>query len=329
MKSKKELGQYFTKVSPFDHELFYEWYEKVKDVDTLLEPFAGSNNIIRMIEELGISREWDSYDIEPPEDNSVLSVNVVQRDTLNEFPMGYKVAITNPPYLARNSARRRGLSYPDSKYDDLYKVSLSVMLNNLEYVAAIIPESFITQCEFKDRLFGVVSLNTKMFDDTETPVCLALFTPNSNEDYKIYIGDELIGSYIGLKEEQDLFSISEGSEYIKWKFNDPYGQIGINAVDNTKGQSIEFIRGEDVSGEVKVSSRAITRVSGVNFDEYELVKFLDICNNILLEYRDKTQDVFMTSFKGLRDDDKYRRRLSFSEARVLLNKGYEVWLLRN
>lgn len=38
------------------------------------------------------------------------------------------------------------------------------------------------------------------------------------------------------------------------------------------------------------------------------------CNETLAEWRDATNDVFLTAFKGTRDDGRYRRRLSFAIA---------------
>ena len=133
--------------------------------------------------------KWACFDISPAEENSVPEIDVIKRDTIADFPKDYKIAITNPPYLAKNSATRRGLVYSGEPYDDLYKKSLEVMLNNCDYVAAIIPESFITSKLFHNRLHIVISLACKMFDDTDCPVCLALFNPaneTSNDDFVIY-----------------------------------------------------------------------------------------------------------------------------------------------
>ena len=68
----------------------------------------------------------------------------MQCDTILNYPVGYDVAITNPPYLAKNSATRRKLKYSYPEYEDLYQKCLEVMLEKTQFVAAIIPESFIT-----------------------------------------------------------------------------------------------------------------------------------------------------------------------------------------
>jgi len=97
----------------------------------------------------------------------------------------------------------------------------------------------------------------------------------------------------------------------------------VRVVDNQKEASIIFCEGEKIP-EVKSTSRANTRISGVVFkDEEERQAFIKHANAILSEYREKTHDVFMTSFKGLRQDGKYRRRLDFKAARAILTKAYE------
>ena len=167
MTNKREYGQYFTMTNPFDIDVFYDWMELFIDDNTkLLEPFAGSCNICDMIKDIGYNNNWVCYDIDPVSNN----YNVKQRDTIANFPEGFTAAITNPPYLYKSSAKRRGLAFTNDKYDDLYKVSLDVMLNNLDYVAAIIPESFMNSGLFHNRLYAVISLTCRMFSDTECPL---------------------------------------------------------------------------------------------------------------------------------------------------------------
>ena len=172
--TKKENGQYFTINNPFKLEIFKSWFKYVYKNDIILEPFAGANNIVRLVNEIFPKTKFISFDIDTTFKNVYPKVKIKKRDTLKNFPDGYNIIITNPPYLAKNSATRNNLFYPDIKYDDLYKYTLEIMLKNVDNVAAIIPESFITSGLFIDRLYAVTSLTTKMFNDTECPVCLAL-----------------------------------------------------------------------------------------------------------------------------------------------------------
>ena len=264
-----------------------------------------------------IDNAWKCFDIEPG-NNTFPKYKIEQRDTIKDYPQGYKIAITNPPYLSKNSATRRGLIYPNTKYDDVYKLCLEVMLKNTPYVAAIIPETFIVAGIFHNRIHSIISLTCRMFDDTDCPVCLALFVPENErpESFDIYRMNDYLGTYSELK-KGDI----AGDLWIKWKFNDPNGEIGIWCIDKTKTASIYFGYGEKIpSSKIKNTSRSLTRVSGlpagIDFDT-----FLDDCNKILEEYREQTKDVFMASFKGLRIDGLYRRRLDFATAGKIMNKA--------
>lgn len=324
---KKMKGQFFTITNPFNHDLFFSWVKNIKGFKSkvILEPFAGCNNIVDLVEEIGFINKWECFDID--EECSLLTEEhdypVKTRDTLNSFPIGHDVIITNPPYLAKNSATRSGIEFPLSQYDDLYKISLNLMLNNSKYVAAIIPESFITQGLFHNRLFGIVSLTMKMFEDTACPVCLALFVPEKEkdicDDFLIYSGDRLIGNYAEMRE-----FLQKPKQSINIKFNNPNGNIGLIAIDNTNGPSIRFVNGEDIdSDKIKSTSRSITRISIENINEFNLNEFIDIANNILFNEREITSDLFFTAFKGLRKDGKYRRRLDYKNAKRILTIAYE------
>lgn len=318
--NKRQYGKFYTFVNPFDNVVFRDWFKGILSFEeiTILEPFAGANNIVAMLHEIGYKNRWDCFDIEPPLHSDFEEYSVVQRDTLKGFPQGYTVAITNPPYLARNSATRRGLEFPNTKHNDLYKYCLEVMLDNLDYVACIIPESFITQDLFHNRLYAVISLTCKMFKDTDCPVCLALFNPTGTDDFLVYQQEEFLGTYSQLKEY-----LVESNTNVDWKFNDRTGTVGIKCVDNTKEASIEFVLGETIDpNEIKNTSRAITRVAGLP-SSIDLELFIEKCNEKLFTYRTQTKDVFLTPFKGLRRDNTYRRRLDFKTARSILNAVIE------
>ncbi|NDV78755.1 DUF5053 domain-containing protein [Dysgonomonas sp. 511] len=318
----KQKAKYYTKSNPFNHKLFIEWLNMIPNYKNsrFLEPFAGSNNIIKLVKDVDNDiSNWVCFDIAPPVENNVLQYSVTKRDTIRNFPSGFNICITNPPYLAKNSATRRKLKYPDTHYDDVYKLCLDIMLSDCDYVVAILPESFITSNLFHNRLLGLISLNYNVFDDTNCPVCLALFIPQKLDDnFHIYIGNEYIGTYNQLKN----YNLTEyTNNTINWKFNVPDGSIGVKCVDSQHGADIRFIRGDKInSDDIKISSRTLTRISGLPYN-IELKSFIDVCNNVLSEYRMQTNDIFLTSFKGLRKDGKYRRRIDFKTIRCILNKA--------
>jgi hypothetical protein len=323
MSNKIINGQFFTTTNPFTLVPFLSWLSNIPEVikkeTTILEPFAGANNIPAMFADLNlVSTKWDCYDIEPPKTNNYPSSNVIQRNTIKNFPRGYKLSVTNPPYLGKTSAATKKLPFPDTKYDDLYKVCLECLLDNVDYVAAIIPETFIISGEFTDRLDTVISLTCKMFDDTKCPVCLALFNPTISDTFKIYRMNDFLGTQ---DELQGYIPKPFLNHY--WKINDPQGIIGIKCVDSNDGPSVRFCRGEEIdSSKIKISSRSETRVSGL-YDDINLDLFISTCNRILSEYRIKTEDAFMAPFKNLRKDMKYRRRLDFATAKLIMSKAVE------
>ena len=57
--------------------------------------------------------------------------------------------------------------------------------------------------------------------------------------------------------------------------------------------------------------------------EVNLNDFIDECNRKIMQYRNATSDVFLTSFKGLRKDGRYRRRLDFNTAKNIMSSVLE------
>lgn len=332
--NKKKNGQFFTITNPFRNELFFKWTKKIPDFDakTIIEPFCGAGNILAMVDEIGKKNSWSCFDIDPPEDSIIPKHLVEKRDVLAAFPTGYDVAITNPPYLAKNSATRDGLEFPDCSFDDLYKFSLDRMLSNVDFVAAIVPESFITCGLFRDRLFGVISLICKMFADTDCPVCLALFIPVNMKhdkalfdldptDYYIYRDNAFLGTFRDA--EKGRLKIKMDG----WKFNNPNGRIGMHGIDSQNGELIRFVPGKEIhSSRVTSANRAITRIDAPMLDDADIPALIEKANEILNTYRVNTNDVFLTSFRGLRKDGRYRRRLDYEQARHVLSEALKTQL---
>jgi len=326
--SKRALGQYFTEGNPFALPPFLHWLGSIPGLAkrTFIEPFAGSNGIVAKIREAGIGNPWKAYDIDPPKRNEAPDVPIEKRDCLSSFPdCENGVILTNPPYLARNSATRRGLPYPDCPYDDEYKQCLALMLKACDWVAAIIPESFLTSGLFLGRIASVIELPSKMFSDTSCPVCLALFCPTSvaSGDFLVYRLGDMVGLFGAMSDASS--SVLSSTSDRPWRFNDPDGTISILCVDGTKGDSIRFDVGQTVGrDEIKVSSRTRTRVSLDGLTDAEALPLIAECNRRLAEYRKASEDVFMTSFKGVRSDGRYRRRLDFETARRILDASLDA-----
>jgi hypothetical protein len=96
--------------------------------------------------------------------------------------------------------------------------------------------------------------------------------------------------------------------------------LGLTAIDSTISPTIRFRHGQEIdSNKIKVSSRAETRMTSELFEKVRsLDDLINEANAVISEYRDISHDVFLTSFKGLRIDGLYRRRLDWNTtARIL------------
>lgn len=305
---KRKFGQYFTAYNPFKNDGFLDWAKECNlNKETILEPFAGSNNLITMLQEMGLCSKFKSFDIEPK------NRFVIKRDTLKNFPTCFKVCITNPPYLAQNSAKRRNLEFPNIVYDDLYKYSLEKCLENCDYIGAIIPASFFNANLFRERLSHYILLNSKMFNDTEHPVCLALFKKYS-DDIDLYNDNKYLGKLSDLNKK-----LPQSNLNMDIRFNIPNGNLGLIAIDNTIEPSIKFVNGKEISPDrIKVSSRSITRIMIPT--KYKINNIIEKLNYNLNRFRQETYDLFLTPFKGLRKDNCYRRRLDYKLAKKLIEE---------
>ncbi len=305
MRSKRALGRFFTARNPFRHPAFLAWAERANlPGETVLEPFAGANSLIGYLEEMGLARRSASFDIAPAADR------VRRRDTLRSFPAGYPVCVTNPPWLARNSATARGIPFPARPWDDLYKFALHKCLAHCGFVAALVPESFIRARLFQQRLADFISLPPGLFRDTGHPTGLALFEPGGTADVQIWAGSRRVGALAQIERERSRRT-PDGPVV---RFNAQDGDVGLYALDNTREASIRFCPGDELAGyHVKSTGRHITRLA---VDGPIRIRSW---NEFLAQFRERTHDVLLTCSKGVRRDGRWRRRLDWDLARSIIH----------
>ena len=305
---KRQFGRYFTTKNPFEHAAFFKWAEGANLPNRpILEPFAGQNSLITHLQALGLCHDFTAFDIAPAHPE------VCIRDTLADFPTGYDICITNPPWLAKNSATHRGLPFPDTGYDDLYKFSLSLCLAHCGYVAALVPESFIRQDLFHDRLTDFISIKKRLFTETLHPVGLALFTPEPPSPIHLWADDSYLGDLASLHYR---YLPNCHHPVADIQFNHPDGNLGLIAFDNIRTASIRFCDTDEIAHyHIKHSSRFITRIR-TRFD----VSIND-CNRFLDRFRRDTSDIFLSGYRGLRADGHYRRRMDYALARKIISHG--------
>lgn len=307
MADKISFGQFYTRGNPFQLAPFLHWAEAIDLASrVILEPFAGANHINQHLQRLGCGEKIHSFDLHPKHHA------VRRRDTIKNFPTGYSACVTNPPWLAKNSATRKGIHLPNTEYDNLYKTCLALCLAHCHYVCALVPASFLHSGLFQARLHSYILLHHSLFTDTENPVCLALFNKLPSDEVFIYYDERYIGKLGTLKKELPVLGTQR-----KINFNAPDGPLGFIACDNTKHASIRFCRGEEIAHDlIKESSRFITRIGG---DFIYTERWLAHLNMKINAFRHNTQDLFLTPFRGLRADNMYRRRMDYHLARQLIN----------
>ena len=306
---KRQHGRYYTLANPFGHPAFADWAAACQLArHTVLEPFAGENSLITHLQGMGLARRFAAFDIAPA------AAEVRPRDTLADFPAGFDICITNPPWLAKNSATVRGLPFVQTDHDDLYKLALELCLTHCRWVAALVPESFIRSGLFHHRLSDFISLRQRLFADTAHPVGLALFGPPDGQqppDFRLWSGDQFLGSWQGLSRAWLPAITRRGAEIV---FNDPAGNLGLIAFDNVREASIRFCEvGEIAEYAIKQTSRFITRIRAPEAPPIEAL------NSWLAEFREQTGDVFLSGYRGLRKDGRYRRRMDWQLARRVVS----------
>jgi len=300
MNKKQKLGQYFTTTNIFNDEPLKIWSNEIPNWKTqsLLEPFAGACDILNYFP----NREWTCFDIES------IKKNVKYRDTIKDFPKGFDVCITNPPYLAKNRISRLKQKI-ELKYEDLYLDALEQCLDNCKYVSVIIPSTFIGCSKMKERCLIIDKIDKVVFSDTTNPVCVAYFVP-----YKV----QKTLTFVNGKQVFLNFNNTPTNTSLDIKFNVYDGNYVLTAVDKKiKKISINNdLENFDRKKYLKHTSRYC-----VLFKTNSTINLKSI-NNFIEKWRDETQDYFLTSFKSpISSNEFYRKRMSFNQLKWIIEKS--------
>lgn len=323
---KKSLGQFFTSQNSWLTSRVRNFIETIT-FDKVVDPFAGEGHLLKCFPDV----EQIGYDIDS-------GLGWTYQDSLVSIPSYDTTAlcVTNPPYLAKNIAKFLKLESVyyyfniNVNYDNLYLIALNRCLSAFKgNIIAIVPETFLLQPYFKDRLLFVNILEQNPFDDTDFAVLVACWKPTNNDigsshsDFEVYKNDILIGTW---NEIQNKLPTKLSAKNINIKFNAPDGQLGLIGIDSLNEGSIRFCEGNDIkSDKIKVSSRHKTRIEIIgswgNIDYQKLIKN---CNDILYQIRNDTGDVVLAATKGNKKNGIRRRRLDFEIAkRIIIHALYK------
>jgi len=322
---KVSLGSFYTTRSGWLTDEVRHFLESalVKSNGCLLDPFAGDGHLLETIKADPILRER----VQQATGLDIQGKNWPINDSLIAIPNPKRaVIVTNPPYLANHSAKRKGVDQLVAKYfanstqTNLYRIALENCLASADYVVAIIPETFLLSTFPKHRLELAVVIQDQLFGDTDAPALVACFASNVSDDAHIYTGNQIIGK---LNEILALRESRAPKQTIV--FNDPSGRIGLRAVDGSDGKSpIAFIAAKDFgypSESVVVSSRLMTYLEMPELTDIEVSNVIARANSILGQIRIDSGDLVLAPFKGNDRNGKRRRRLDYAMARRILNKA--------
>jgi hypothetical protein len=321
--SKVSLGSFYTTKSGWLTPEVRDFLEKALDQSRgyLLDPFAGNGHLLNVVKDDSTLQrriaKANGFDIQGttwPINDSLVSIPNPKR----------AVILTNPPYLANHSAKRKGVSSLVEKYfkrstqKNLYMIALENALASADYVVAIIPETFLLSSFPKDRLELAVVIQDSLFGDTDAPALVACFTKESCSDARIFTGHEPIGEL-----KQILALRKSTATRQKIVFNEPNGRIGLRAVDGSDGVSpIAFMPASEFSysnKKVLASSRLMTYLDMPAVSDDKIPEIIKQANTELHEIRKNSGDLVLAPFKGNDKNGRRRRRLDYALARRILN----------
>ena len=320
---KVSLGSFYTTKSGWLTDQVRQFLEKAlsESNGNLLDPFAGDGHLLEAIKldpVLGPQvKQATGFDIQGdtfPFNDSLVSIPNPK----------HAVIVTNPPYLANHSAKRKGVDQLVAKYFDgssqknLYRIALEKALESADYVVAIIPETFLLSTFPKHRLELAVVIQDSLFGDTDAPALVACFTKVRCADARIFTGNQSIGNLSEILALRDSIAPKQ-----KIVFNEPTGRIGLRAVDGSDGKSpIAFVAARDFeypSDSVATSSRLMTYLEVPGVADKDIPELISKANALLSSIRKRSGDLVLAPFKGNNKAGKRRRRLDYALARRILN----------
>lgn len=314
-------GQYHTKGMQWLKQHIAEFIRQA-NAQYYVDPFAGHGDLFRTLLHLIGEKSTIGYDLDP-------TLHWPINDSLKEIPKHpNSILVTNPPYLAKHSAKRKGvehfvsLYYSDNGFDDLYLIAMSKCMETYSKCVFIVPETYINSNTQFDGIVSITIILESIFDDTATPICVVCYDKSFLGDVQVFIGDHLIGRLANL----NSFRLRPKKD-VPIRFNIPDGHIGLRAVDMLdSSKKIKFMPASELKYNVKNiknSSRLITYLDLDGVQNEQIPKICEKANELLIKIREATCDVILSPFKGNAKDGTRRRRLDYDLARAILEKAYK------
>ena len=309
-------GAFNTKGDSWHNTVVQSFLQRIQ-LNSAIDPFAGQGDLLNLCKsEYGMS--VSGLDIQ---EDLGWPVN----DSLKLIPENAEsVCVTNPPYLANYSAKRKsmwnmvGEYFEETGRSDLYEIALDRCLESFDYIVAIIPETFLHSSYPKERCAYISILEENPFEDTTFPVCVTCWVPEAGQDPLIFLNDDEV-----MRFSEMVRMKGEVSRNKRIVFNNPDGNVGLRVVDGTKvSDRICFVPATQFDyprSSIKVSSRLMTYLDIPELNtEKEIADFCARANAILESYRERSRDILLSGFKGNNKEGKRRRRLDYRLGRKIV-----------
>ncbi len=290
------------------------------DPNCLYDPFAGEGSLLHFAAEQ-LSLDVKGLDIDG-------STGWPVNDSLRSIPpCPGAVIVTNPPYLAKHSAKRKrvydAVAGHYRQRDDLYQIALDRCLAVCPAVVAIVPESIINSAYPKTYIASITILEKNPFNDTDCPVCVVCMDkkrPYANRGPSVFLGNKELGLLLDLERNR-----LHPKKDVTINFNIKTGRIALRAVDlPNPAKPIRFMCREECDypiDMIKVSSRLVTFIEIPSVDDGHIDQVISNANKILERFRAATGDILLSPFKGNNKEGKRRRRLDYYTARAILERA--------
>lgn len=317
--AKISLGQFQTRRSDWltPHVLDFI---KSRSPAFLYDPFAGRGDLLRSARS-ALDLEIKGLDIDP-------RTGWPRNDSLDHIPeLKNAVIVTNPPYLAKHSARRKGVHANVARHynhrRDLYQLALDRCQTACPFTVAIVPETIINSAYPKTHFTSITVLEENPFDDTDCPVCVVCIdrqNPPPRNGPMLYIGTKPVITLAELNGERLIPTKNERIE-----FNAKSGRIALRAVDLPRvDKPIAFMpraKSDYPAERIKTSSRLVTFIELPAIDDALINPIINTANRLLAKHRHKTADLTLSPFKGNTKAGTRRRRLDYRTARAILEQA--------
>lgn len=287
-------------------------------INTCLDPFAGDGHLLEEVERRCPNIRYTmGYDIK--------GEKWLKNDSLVHVPVeapNQTIIVTNPPFLAKHSAKRKGVYeavgryYENSERNDLYQIALDKCREAVNRVVAILPETFINSGYGFNGVVSCTILKDSPFTDTEHPVCVVCIDREFTGDASFFLDERFLLRWSDIN---NLRLVPKNK--IQIVFNAPNGKIGFRAVDGHSPEDrISFHPREEFlyQGDILTSSRLMTFVDIPSLESRYIETVCSLANRFIEDYRKQCKDILLSPFKGNNSLGFRRRRLDYRSARAIL-----------